>query len=397
MCAILATSSREEVIKKIENLEIDFSAFQKKPKGLSLMRKVVRLFTKGSIIEMECLQEFLRQACGDQTFKEAYDRTGWIVSIVVAGDHHEEYKVLNYMTAPNVLIWSASLASCSVPGLYKPTKIMCKDNYGKIKEWFPISKEFIDGTLGRDLPKRKMAELFNANHFIVSQANPIIVHFIDQRRKYMNSRGKWLQKTLYYIVKLIISEISHRIQQLISMKIIPKALVRYVNLLIQDYSGHITIKFSPKISDYANVLTNPNKEICQYFRDQGEKTCFTEMSRVRVFMKIEKAISQAIRNINDNTGPQNATRLSVIKEDKEESIKTEKEKDKSMSLNLDLNQDEVWKYIHNFDDNKLNTPEYTPPHSRHFDFGYKEITQNIERVKSTDSFSSLTSVGGTLR
>lgn len=242
-----------------------------------------------------------------------------------------------------------------------------------------------------------MAELFNANHFIVSQANPIIVHFIDQRRKYMNSRGKWLQKTLYYLMKLFTSEISHRIQQLVSMKIIPKVLVRYVNILIQDYSGHITIKFSPKVSDYANVITNPNKELCKYFRDQGEKTCFTEMSRLRVFMKIEKSISQAIRNLKDDGTSQFIRKLSVIKEDKDESIKTDREKDKSMSLNLDLNQDDVWKYIHNFDDNKLKTPEYTPTNSQHFDFEHKEVFNAIPREKSNDSFSSLTSLGGTLR
>ena len=107
------------------------------------MRKIVRLFTKGAIIEMQSLDEFLRTACGDQTFKEGYEKTGLIINIVVAGDHHEEYKVLNHMTAPNVLIWSASLASCSVPGLYTPTKIMCKDRYGKIREWFPICTIFL--------------------------------------------------------------------------------------------------------------------------------------------------------------------------------------------------------------------------------------------------------------
>ena len=242
-----------------------------------------------------------------------------------------------------------------------------------------------------------MAELFNANHFIVSQANPIIVHFIDQRRKYMNSRGRWLTKATYYFMKLINSELSHRLKQLVDLKIIPKALVRYANLLIQDYSGHITIKFSPKISDYANVITNPDKELAKYFRDQGEKTCFTEMSRLRVFMKIEKAISQAIRNLKGENGIQGGTKLYVIKEDKDESIKTEREKDKSLSLNLDLIHDDVWKYIHNFDDNKLHTPEYTPSNSQHFDFGYDDVAKQIDRQKSSDSFSSLTSMGGTLR
>jgi hypothetical protein len=126
--------------QKINKVDFDFSAFDKKSKNLSLVRKIVRLFTRGALIEMETLREFLKQACGDMTFRESYEQNGWIINIVVCGDHHEEYKVLNYMSAPHVLIWSASLASCSFPFVFKPSKILCKDSYGKIREWLPISK-----------------------------------------------------------------------------------------------------------------------------------------------------------------------------------------------------------------------------------------------------------------
>jgi len=145
MCAIIGTTKKEDLVRvgsgqqKIENIDIDFSAFQRRPKTVSFLRKIIRLFTKGSLIDMDNLAEFLRANVGEDSFKEAYDRTGWVINIVVAGDHHEEYRVLNYMTAPNVLIWSAAIASCSIPLLFKPTKILCKDKFGKSREWLPAS------------------------------------------------------------------------------------------------------------------------------------------------------------------------------------------------------------------------------------------------------------------
>ena len=246
--------------------------------------------------------------------------------------------------------------------------------------------------MGRDLPKRKMAELFNANHFIVSQANPVIVHFIDQRRKYMNSRGKWFTKTIYYLTKLIASEFSFRLQQLINLKILPKSMVRFINLFLQDYSGHITIKFSPTLGDYMNVLSNPNKELAAYFRDKGLRASFTEMSRIRVFMKIEKALSNAIRQLKGNTIP-HSRKLSVIKEqEKEDSIKTDRTKDKSVVF--DRHNEDIWKYINNLDEGKLVPDSYSPSSGAKFEFGTE---RPMQRQGSSDSYSSMTSLGGTLR
>ena len=249
-----------------------------------------------------------------------------------------------------------------------------------------------------------MAELFNANHFIVSQANPIIVHFIDNRRQYMNSRRKWITKAVHYFSRLVIMEISHRLQQIISLKLFPKSLVRFFNLLTQDYTGHITIKFTPSLSDYTKVIQNPDREQTRYFRDAGEVQCFTEMSRVRVFMKIEKAISEVIHAIKQESVSRHPDRkLSIIKEaenDKDDSVLTEKERERHKVLQANEENaqlaDDYWKYIHNFDENVLNSPTNSPRESgvnRFFETG----GLTIARKKSSDSFHSLSSMGGTLK
>jgi TAG lipase / steryl ester hydrolase / phospholipase A2 / LPA acyltransferase len=58
------------------------------------------------------------------TFREAYESTGFILNISVTGYvSHDSYRVLNYFTAPHVLIWSAAMASACVPNVYSSTPI----------------------------------------------------------------------------------------------------------------------------------------------------------------------------------------------------------------------------------------------------------------------------------
>lgn len=60
------------------------------------------------------------------TFKEAYEKTGIILNISVTDSWHEKCRLLNYMNAPNVFIWSAAIASCSLPFVLSPSRIYAK-------------------------------------------------------------------------------------------------------------------------------------------------------------------------------------------------------------------------------------------------------------------------------
>lgn len=55
-------------------------------------------------------------------------------------------KVLNYMTAPDTVIWSALLASAAVPGLLNPVVLMQKLKDGNLVPWSWGSR-FADGSL----------------------------------------------------------------------------------------------------------------------------------------------------------------------------------------------------------------------------------------------------------
>ena len=67
----------------------------------------------------------VRDNTGDYTFQEAFDRTGRIINITVAPmNDYEPPRLLNYLTAPHVCVWSAAAASCAIPGMYLRTP-MC--------------------------------------------------------------------------------------------------------------------------------------------------------------------------------------------------------------------------------------------------------------------------------
>ena len=64
--------------------------------------------TKGSLFDISNLVRVMQDLLGDLTFQEGYNRTRRILNICVsAASLYELPRLLNYITAPNVVIWSA--------------------------------------------------------------------------------------------------------------------------------------------------------------------------------------------------------------------------------------------------------------------------------------------------
>ena len=142
--------------------------------------------------------------------------------------------LLNYLTAPNVLIWSAIAASCSVPFIFSSSEIMAKDpKTGQAQPWNASPQRWIDGSVDNDLPMAKLSELFNVNHFIVSQVNPHIVPFLEKssalRRGFHHSGKAETQETANcsdrtfngIALNLALGEIMHRMHMMSELGIFP--------------------------------------------------------------------------------------------------------------------------------------------------------------------------------
>lgn len=63
---------------------------------------------------------------------------GRILNIAVcAADTNEPPRLLNYLTAPNVVVWSAVACSSAFPGLFQPQDLLAKDHNGNFVRWVP--------------------------------------------------------------------------------------------------------------------------------------------------------------------------------------------------------------------------------------------------------------------
>jgi hypothetical protein len=108
-------------------------------------------------------------------------------SLVTPNNSSDPPRLLNYLTAPHVLVWSAAVASSSLPGVFEANRLMVKDADGTVRYESSEGAAFSDGSMEQDLPMQQLGEMFNVNHFIVSQANPHAVLFAS----YNNVRSVW--------------------------------------------------------------------------------------------------------------------------------------------------------------------------------------------------------------
>lgn len=109
--------------------------------------------------------------------------------VVCAADTDEPPRVLNYLTAPGVLIWSAVAASSAFPGLFPARDIRSRNSHGEEVRFSAhalhgLERRWRDGSLEEDLPLQTLRELFNVNNFLVSQTNPHIVPILNFKNRF---------------------------------------------------------------------------------------------------------------------------------------------------------------------------------------------------------------------
>ena len=71
----------------------------------------------------------MRNEIGDLTFKEMHDRFKWNLNVTITEyQKTDESRLLNYLTSPNVVVWSAVLCSTAIPHFYDPGELMVKSD-----------------------------------------------------------------------------------------------------------------------------------------------------------------------------------------------------------------------------------------------------------------------------
>ncbi|KIX07541.1 uncharacterized protein Z518_02194 [Rhinocladiella mackenziei CBS 650.93] len=313
VAGIVGSSTDENMVEVLEHFPFsDLAVFD--PPGTDrlgwLVQRVRTFLYTGAFFDMENLKRVMKTWLGDITFREAHYKTGRVLNICVSSAGSAEPRLLNYVTAPDVFVWSAICASCAVPSVFSPVNIYEKDPITRAEIlWMQSAQQtFVDGSLDHDIPMRKLSEMFNVNFFIVSQVNPHVRAFLEPEEKFRGRQPKTpvpRRNPLQVAKGVLRREIIHRAQQLADLGF-PQRWYRWASVFNQQYTGDINIFPEIRSSEYLHMMTNPTPEFMLEATVAGERATWPRMCRIKNCVAIELALIQAIHILRDrvNFGPE---------------------------------------------------------------------------------------------
>ena len=259
----------------------------------------------GTLTNSEQFARTCRAYYGDITFAEAYRHTRRIVSICVtcrnaSGSHP---LLLNYLTTPHVLLWSAVQASCALPGLMKAVELMARKP--KTKEVVPYlpGQVIADGSIHADLPMQRLAELFSVNNFIVSQVNPHVSPFISSGEidtAARQSGARSLTKAVEYMLNL---DVQHRCRKLAKIGLFPRVFGQNMSgVFVQRYVGNVTIAPRLSVMDNFRAIQHPTEKDMRRYLAVGSQALYPKVETIQHQMLVEQCLETCTRRWKADEG-----------------------------------------------------------------------------------------------
>lgn len=317
IAALVGVHDGEELLHFLSGEGIDLRAFTERSKVAAssakashvthgwfstFMRRVNRFVRDGYLLDAQALEECIKANVGDLTFAEAYQKTKRVLNITVLSTSSGVPNLLNYLTAPNVLVWSAALISNLPDAGTSILRLQCKDDVGNIVAWSSAQETTFHPwthtkyTTERETPLTRTAELFNVNHFIVSQARPYIAPFL--RSDLGRTKPRYASRTSVKagVLKVIFMELQHRLYQLDSLGYLPARTRRF---LLDDSIPGPSLTLVPDVtfSDYLKLLENPTKDSIDYWILKGERSVWPAIGALKIRSAIEVELDRGYQMV----------------------------------------------------------------------------------------------------
>ncbi|QEU58559.1 Tgl5/Tgl4 [Kluyveromyces lactis] len=293
VASILASRQEHELMGLMDEILVkDFNIFKddlEMSESENLLIKISRFFKNGTWFDNKNLVSTMINFLGNLTFREAYNRSGKILNITVSpASVHEQPRLLNNLTSPNVLIWSAVCASCSLPGIFPSSPLYEKDpKTGETKQWNSSSVKFVDGSVDNDLPVSKLSEMFNVDHIIACQVNIHVFPFLKLSVSCVGGEiedefSARFKMALGKVYKYMASEVIHALEIATEIGIGTNVLTKLRSVLSQQYSGDITIL--PEMNTllrFNELLSNPTQEFLLREATNGIRASWPKISIIK--------------------------------------------------------------------------------------------------------------------
>ncbi|BFZ58208.1 hypothetical protein PYCC9005_005270 [Savitreella phatthalungensis] len=248
---------------------------------------------------------------GSTTFKEAFERTGRVLNITcIPNDVHSPPKLINYLTAPDTVIWSALLASAAVPSILPPVPLMQKSSDGRIIP-YNFGNKWKDGSIRTDIPVYALNLYFNVTFTIVAQANPHVkLWFFSARgqvgrptahRRGRGWRGGFIGSALEQFIK---HDLLKWLKVLRDLELLPRPTgTDWSSVFLQKFDGTITIWPQSRLSDFPRILSDPTLERLTHMIRGGQIATFPRLLFIRNRLRLERLLEQG-RALSKGKGKQ---------------------------------------------------------------------------------------------
>lgn len=222
------------------------------------------------------------------------------------------------------LIWTAAVASNARTAAFyghRETTVLCKDVDGNIIPWAPAnSAKFHHWTqityAGRGSPLHRAAELFNVNHYIVSQARPYMAPFLQSDMhgpSIMEKRGV-VSRATAFMLRMVGLEVQHRLRQLDNAGMLPARMQRF--LIDERVPGH-NMLLVPELSasDFGRLLETPTRDTLKYWILKGEKSVWPAVAALKVRLAVETELDRSYQVVRRFKAGKLRRRASMAEDD----------------------------------------------------------------------------------
>jgi hypothetical protein len=237
------------------------------------------------------------------TFEEAYQKTGRILCIALAATAKKTPPVLiNYISAPNVTIASAVIASAAVPGFVSPQKLQIKDPDGTVRSAGP--ETYYDGSIRHDIPTAGLSEMLNCHFFVACQCNPHIVPFFFNAKGGVGRPSRWSggeQETSWrggFLLAALEMYLKNDMRaKFVFLRDLDAAVSFTGTMMTQSFEGSTTIVPQVELRDFFVLFSDPSVNRLYHYLKVGSVAAYQHAAMIRCHYRIADALDECIEKL----------------------------------------------------------------------------------------------------
>lgn len=239
----------------------------------------------------------LKSRIGEMSFKEAFEYSGRAINITVSPyDPMDEGRLLNYRTSPTVVLNSAVRASCAAPFLLPPAELCAKTISGEIVPYLKNHK-FLDGSIGDDLPIRRLTRLYGVNHSIVSLVNPLVLPFVSRRVEHGTDIRAISRRFGTRLLKDSGDYALEVCQRLVPSDNVGFFIDKVRAVIKQEYRGDITLIPPRRLTHLFSLLTSHSMEEEAEFIEIGARLTWPNLEMIKNTTSVSRTFRQCLERL----------------------------------------------------------------------------------------------------